>query len=77
FLAHCSKKIGEAYFRTPRTTIKAFADFLAVLEQNPEIQWTSLIDEIPVEEDRPTDMPEIADEGEEEAPEDGLSSFRI
>ncbi|MDD4022002.1 MAG: DUF2791 family P-loop domain-containing protein, partial [Synergistaceae bacterium] len=75
--AHCSKKIGEAYFRTPRTTIKAFADFLAVLEQNPEIQWTSLIDEIPVEEDRPTDMPEIADEGEEEAPEDGLSSFRI
>jgi len=58
-------------------TIKAFADFLAVLEQNPEIQWTSLIDEIPVEEDRPTDMPEIADEGEEEAPEDGLSSFRI
>ena len=34
FLLHCSKKIGEAYFRTPRNTIRAFADMLSVIEQN-------------------------------------------
>ena len=26
FLEHCSKNIGDAYFRTPRNTIKAFVD---------------------------------------------------
>jgi hypothetical protein len=83
FLEHCSKKIGEAYFRTPRSTIKAFADFLAVLEQNPSIQWTALIDEVPVEEDRPSDMPEIVDDekgagtAEPGEPSGGLASFRL
>lgn len=83
FLEHCSKKIGEAYFRTPRSTIKAFADFLAVLEQNPAIQWTALIDEVPVEEDRPSDMPEIVDDekgagtAEPGEPSGGLASFRL
>lgn len=28
FLEHCSKNIGDAYFRTPRNTIKAFVDLL-------------------------------------------------
>jgi hypothetical protein len=28
FMQHCEKKIGEAYFRTPRNTIKAFLDLL-------------------------------------------------
>lgn len=46
FLRHCSQNIGEAYFRTPRNTIKAFVDLLSVLEQNPEIKWQSLISNI-------------------------------
>lgn len=49
FLHHCSQNIGEAYFRTPRNTIKAFVDLLSVLEQNPEIKWQSLIENIHVE----------------------------
>lgn len=48
FLRHCSQNIGDAYFRTPRNTIKAFVDFLSVLEQNPEINWKSLISGIHV-----------------------------
>ena len=48
FLRHCSQNIGEAYFRTPRNTIKAFVDLLSVLEQNPEIKWQSLIDSVQV-----------------------------
>ena len=35
FMAHCSSRIGDDYFRTPRTTIKEFVNLLAVLEQNP------------------------------------------
>lgn len=51
FMEHCSKRIGNTYFRTPRTTIKAFIDFLAVLEQNPGTSWQQLLGGIDVEED--------------------------
>jgi len=43
FLTHCSKRIGDAYFRTPRNTIRSFIDLLAVLEQNPQASWTDLV----------------------------------
>ncbi len=39
FMVHCEKRIGEAYFRTPRNTVKAFVDLLAILEQNPGADW--------------------------------------
>ena len=72
FLRHCSKKIGDAYFRTPRNTIKAFVDMLAVLDQNPHITWSHLIENTEILEDRKSDMPEI-----ESLPEDGLTGFTI
>jgi hypothetical protein len=43
FMDHCNKRIGEAYFKTPRTTIKAFVQFLAVLEQNPGTRWQEIL----------------------------------
>lgn len=43
FMEHCAKRLGEAYFRTPRTTITAFINLLAVLEQNPGTNWMDLI----------------------------------
>ncbi len=43
FMEHCNRRIGEAYFRTPRNTIKAFVQFLAVLEQNPSTDWRELL----------------------------------
>lgn len=43
FMEHCNRRIGEAYFRTPRNTIKAFVQLLAVLEQNPGTDWRGLI----------------------------------
>ncbi len=75
FLAHCSKKIGDAYFRTPRNTIKAFVDVLAVLEQSPQLQWTQLVDKVCLEAERNTDMAEV--EAEKPAGNDGLASFRL
>ena len=43
FMEHCSKRVGEAYFRTPRTTIRAFLELLAVLEQNAGASWRDLL----------------------------------
>ena len=42
-MEHCAKRLGDAYFRTPRTTITAFINLLAVLEQNPGADWKELI----------------------------------
>ena len=43
FLHHCANKIGESYFRTPRTTIKSFLDLLSVLEQYPNYKWFDIL----------------------------------
>lgn len=51
FMNHCQKRIGEAYFRTPRTTITAFANLLSVLEQNPQVRWEDLLDKVEIEKD--------------------------
>ena len=51
FMEHCSKRIGDSYFRTPRTTITAFVNLLAVLEQNPQASWAELLGGIAVSVD--------------------------
>lgn len=74
FLAHCSQKIGDAYFRTPRNTIKAFVDMLSVLEQNKQIAWNDLIESIDILKEKVSDMPGIETDSVDD---DGLSSFSI
>lgn len=77
FMQHCSQRLGDEYFRTPRTTIKAYLQLLAVLEQNTEARWQDLLGELELEADRggATDlMPR--DEAGPEADEE-LSSFRL
>lgn len=51
FMQHCAERIGEAYFRTPRTTIRSFLDLLAVLEQNPGTDWRHLLGNVVIEKD--------------------------
>ena len=51
FMAHCQQRIGDAYFRTPRTTITAFVNLLAVLDQNPGTDWKALLGEISITKD--------------------------
>lgn len=67
FLEHVRSRIGDAYFRTPRNTIKAFLDLLAVLEQNPETEWTDLVKTVKVGSEANT---EVEDDDE-------LATFRI
>lgn len=71
FMAHCNRRIGEAYFRTPRNTIKAFVQFLAILEQNPLLNWIDLIGDTSVDDD-PGDSDEVATDDDDE-----LSSFSL
>ncbi len=52
FLQHCGRQLGEAAFRTPRTTVKGFCDLLAVLEQNPDADWKDMIGKIKFTPDR-------------------------
>ncbi len=51
FMAHCSQRIGEAYFRTPRNTIKAFVNLLSVLDQNPGVDWRDLLGTVDIARD--------------------------
>ncbi len=51
FMAHCNQRLGEAYFRTPRTTITAFINLLAILEQNPGADWRTLLGGVEVAKD--------------------------
>lgn len=67
FIEHCGKRIGDSYFRTPRNTIKAFLDLLAILEQNPEADWTDLIGQTKIGKESLT----LEDDA------DGLTTLRI
>lgn len=51
FMAHCQQRIGESYFRTPRTTITAFVNLLSVLEQNPGTDWKAMLGETAIKRD--------------------------
>ena len=48
FMQHCAQRIGAAYFRTPRHTIRAFLDMLSVLEQNDDVTWPDLVARVEV-----------------------------
>lgn len=76
FLEHCSQTIGDAYFRTPRNTIKSLLDMFSVLEQNPSMDWTQLVKTIVVEEEHPSDI-EIQSNPENPLDENELTSFKL
>ena len=73
FMAHCSNRIGDAYFQTPRNTVKAFVNLLSVLEQNPAANWRELIGEVELVKNSGDDMNDISDvEADNE-----LTSFKL
>jgi hypothetical protein len=84
FMTHCSQRIGDAYFRTPRSTIKAFLDLLAVLEQNPGTSVETLLGTLQVTQDiEPEAATPLDDEADAVAPtgsdkeDDDLASFKL
>jgi len=71
FMQHCNQRLGENYFRTPRTTITSVIDLLTILQQNPEVEWYSLIEKTQVQ----PDLGGAADKVSES--EDELTTFRL
>ena len=43
FMEHCHMRIGDAYFHTPRSTVKAFVNFLSILKQNPKVTVSDVL----------------------------------
>ncbi len=77
FMAHCSERIGEAYFRTPRNTVTAFVNLLAVLAQNPGTLWTDFIDALDIGQDAGDDMSDVDEMVGAVAVSEELTSFRL
>lgn len=77
FMQHCDQRIGEAYFRTPRTTVKAFVQLLSVLEQNAGINWQDLLGQVQVSPDPYSDDLDEAANEEQTEESDELTSLRI
>jgi len=71
FMEHCANRIGDSFFRTPRTTITSFINLLAILEQNPGTDWKNLIDGVRVEADE-GGKSDVAVDSEDE-----LASFKL
>jgi bacteriophage exclusion system BrxC/D-like protein len=78
FMDRSAERLGDTYFRTPRTTIKAFVQLLAVLEQNAQVDWRSLIGEAQIEKDRgaESDLVPEQEAGSQDADEE-LASFQL
>ncbi len=79
FMSHCSERIGDAYFRTPRNTVTAFVNMLSVLEQNPAATWQDLVGRIEVVHDTGDDLSDIDDQAPKlmQKGADDLASFRL
>ncbi|MCP1842157.1 hypothetical protein ACVIHI_004925 [Bradyrhizobium sp. USDA 4524] len=77
FMAHCDQRIGAAYFRTPRTTVKAFVQMLSVLEQNPGTKWQDLLGDVQVPADMHGQEETESEGGAQPGEDDELTSFRL
>ncbi|MFN0305995.1 MAG: ATP-binding protein [Burkholderiales bacterium] len=73
FMEHCSKRIGDTYFRTPRTIITSFINLLAVMEQNPGSAWQNLLGGVDVAADNGGASDRVVDAGEG----DDFASFKM
>lgn len=80
FMDHCNQRIGAKYFQTPRNTIKAFVQLLAVLEQNSSTSWKDLLGHVNVDDDINPDAHELDNNENAETVDDesdGLATFRL
>jgi len=80
FMEHCHRRVGEAYFRTPRSTITAFVNLLAVIEQNPKVTLEELLPGVTVEREVPPEAgegPAGDEEGDGAKDGDDLTTFRL
>lgn len=76
FMHHCQNRIGAAYFQTPRNTIRAFVQLLAVLEQNPGTSWRDILGGVEIAAEQNPDLGPLEDEAGREG-DDVLTAFQL
>ncbi len=77
FMEHCSNRIGEAYFQTPRNTIRAFVQLLMILEQNPDTSWADLIGDLNLDSESDSAVTGAVAAPSVEETDDELVTFRL
>jgi hypothetical protein len=84
FMTHCFERVGDAYFRTPRNTVKAFVQFLSVLEQNPGAKWEDMLGAVGLDSDKGADLEKAIPTADAEGgatasagKDDDLTSFKL
>lgn len=79
FMRHCSQKIGDAYFKTPRNTIVQFVHLLSALEQNAHADWRDLLGQVHLAPDSNPDLAPLdaQDHDQEDEEDDELASFKL
>ncbi|MEU7524421.1 ATP-binding protein [Saccharothrix sp. NPDC042600] len=78
FMHHCSQNIGDAYFRTPRTTIREFLNMLSVLESNPGQPWEPLVGGVRFQAERNPDLEPLEPAAQDDPRvDDELATFRL
>ena len=73
FMNHCSSTLGAEFYLTPRDSVKAFVGLLSVMEQNPGIEWQSLLARSVIDRlEDPEGGTPVPDEGESQKEEKSL-----
>lgn len=67
FMEHCGRRLGEEYYRTPRTVVRSFANLLAVVEQNPHADWKELLAGATIEKETAPSLEALDDDEEDTA----------
>ncbi|ATE55616.1 ATP-binding protein [Actinosynnema pretiosum] len=68
FMDHCAQRVGDAYFRTPRTTIREFLNLLSVLEHNQGQRWEELVGGVRLEAESNPDLAPVGEEAPDTSP---------
>jgi hypothetical protein len=70
FMRHASQRLGDAYFRTPRTTITAFLNLLATIDQKRDADWRDLLGSVTLDADTGAAIESAVEEDE-------LATFKL
>lgn len=64
FMQHAAKRLGDTYFKTPRTTIVSFLNLLATLDQSKSTDWRTMLDAVVLDADKGGDADKAAEDDE-------------
>lgn len=76
FMQHCSQRVGDAYFKTPRNTIVAFVHLLSTLEQNPTSTWEALLNRVSIQSEHNPELAPLEDTSGDDD-DDELADFKL